>query len=865
MKKYKISIIVPVYNNEEHIDQCLNSIVNQDIGIDNLQVILINDGSTDNSLNILNKYSKPNILVINKKNTGVSDTRNIGMSKALGKYILFLDSDDYLSLNACRDLYSFFESHYDEVDLVTYPIIYDTDGKFRKHFRYASVYENGTGIYDLSSNYNIIQTTINIMIKNNYSDNPLFEVKQNFSEDERFDTEILMKKQSIGFCENAIYYYRRHVGTANDTIINPLYTFDTIMNYYEYLFKKYKKDGKVAKYIQSLYLNNIGWRIKKGALWPTYLTGDKYNKAIERIRKLVNEIDVDVIENSNNINFYHKIFLLNFSGRNIKMKKNNDKYIVLCDDFIIDDFKSIHGIISRLKIDNNNIKIMASMLNPMFDIYKPKLFVEKVIDNKKITEEVQIFESNKSYHLSNFKTTKSYGFDISINLNNLSNFKFYIKLDKYNIPVEFSFDKFASNNFIESNKNIIYVKNEFLFNIQNSSIITTIKSRLTNFKRVLVTRPKACLYRIIYYLIGRKNIWLYNDNVNNINNSYYQFLHDIEKKDGINRYYVYKFSDKKINKYFDHKYKKNLIKWGSLKHKIYYLKAKYIFTSYSEVKAYCPFNNAIKYYNDLSRYKLIYLQHGILHEELIKSYAKEFTEIDKFLISTNFEKHNLVNKYHYKEEDLLPFGMNRFSNKKSIKQENKNKRILFAPLWRGYLISNNKKHLKEKEFLNSSYYKKIFEFLHSSELKKILKDTGYILDFRLHPFFKDYARFFKIENLENITLVNENNIVVTDYMLIITDFSSIQFDFVNLRKPILYFLPDKLEIEAGLHIYKKLDLEYKDSYGDLCLTSKELLKKLKIIIDKNFEINKKYLKRMDKCFLDINDPCEEIYNNIIKD
>ena len=107
------------------------------------------------------------------------------------------------------------------------------------------------------------------------------------------------------------------------------------MNYYEYLFKKYKKDGKVAKYIQSLYLNNIGWRIKKGALWPTYLTGDKYNKAIERIRKLVNEIDVDVIENSNNINFYHKIFLLNFSGRNIKMKKNNDKYIVLCDDFII--------------------------------------------------------------------------------------------------------------------------------------------------------------------------------------------------------------------------------------------------------------------------------------------------------------------------------------------------------------------------------------------------------------------------------------------------------------------------------------------------------------------------------------------------
>ena len=86
-----------------------------------------------------------------------------------------------------------------------------------------------------------------------------------------------------------------------------------------------------------------------------------------------------------------------------------------------------------------------------------------------------------------------------------------------------------------------------------------------------------------------------------------------------------------------------------------------------------------------------------------------------------------------------------------------------------------------------------------------------------------------------------------------------------MRKPILYFLPDKLEIEAGLHIYKNLDLGYDDSFGDLCLTTEELLKKLKIIIDKDFEVSKKYLKRMDKCFLDINDPCEEIYNNIIKD
>lgn len=89
----KYSIIVPVYNAEEYLEKCLNSILkqtNQDF-----EVIVINDGSTDKSLDILNKY-KDDIIIINEENSGVSVARNNGVKKAQGKYLVFVDSDDYL-------------------------------------------------------------------------------------------------------------------------------------------------------------------------------------------------------------------------------------------------------------------------------------------------------------------------------------------------------------------------------------------------------------------------------------------------------------------------------------------------------------------------------------------------------------------------------------------------------------------------------------------------------------------------------------------------------------------------------------------------------------------------------------------------
>lgn len=116
----KLSIIVPVYNTKNQIDTCIKSIVNQ---IDReVEVIIINDSSTDNSEEIILEYKNqyPNIKYYSKKeNTGLADTRNIGIDKAKGEYIMFVDSDDYIEKDLLKNLNKYMK---DNIDVIKFKL-----------------------------------------------------------------------------------------------------------------------------------------------------------------------------------------------------------------------------------------------------------------------------------------------------------------------------------------------------------------------------------------------------------------------------------------------------------------------------------------------------------------------------------------------------------------------------------------------------------------------------------------------------------------------------------------------------------------------------------------------------------------------
>ena len=142
-KMKKISVIVPIYNAEKYINRCIESLLNQEYT--NIQIILVNDGSTDNSGKIAKEYKEkyPEAIVyLEKENGGLSDARNYGLNYVTGDYIAFLDSDDYITKNLYKDLAKYIEQDY---DMIKYKVLKVNEEGTVLEENYSPRFKNKTG------------------------------------------------------------------------------------------------------------------------------------------------------------------------------------------------------------------------------------------------------------------------------------------------------------------------------------------------------------------------------------------------------------------------------------------------------------------------------------------------------------------------------------------------------------------------------------------------------------------------------------------------------------------------------------------------------------------------------------------------
>lgn len=205
----KISVIMPVYNGEKHIEQTLLSVINQTL-INDIELIIINDGSTDNSLSILEEYKKKysdTIVLINKENTGVSDSRNIGIKTAKGQYITFIDSDDIYEINYVEKLYNTIQKGYDLVSC-NYTNFEANNNTISINSKFETedigiYYENLSKKYLFNQLWNKIYKS-DIIRKNNI----LFDVKKSIAEDWEFNIKYLSKCKKMMHINDVLYNYR---------------------------------------------------------------------------------------------------------------------------------------------------------------------------------------------------------------------------------------------------------------------------------------------------------------------------------------------------------------------------------------------------------------------------------------------------------------------------------------------------------------------------------------------------------------------------------------------------------------------------------------------------------------------------------
>lgn len=224
----KISIIIPVYNSETYLSKCLDSVINQTLN--EIEVICINDASMDNSLKILNYYSNLSnkVKIIDcKENKGQGNRRNLGINQAKGKYILFLDSDDWLELDACEKLFKRAEKT--NVDLLLFDQIEHHENntvKKRIYFKYNEINNPEEFIFDYTFNNNMLvvgsyQTVWGKLHRTSFlKENKILFPNTRANEDVVFNAETVIKAERIAYFPEILYHYRRtgQISTQNSTI-----------------------------------------------------------------------------------------------------------------------------------------------------------------------------------------------------------------------------------------------------------------------------------------------------------------------------------------------------------------------------------------------------------------------------------------------------------------------------------------------------------------------------------------------------------------------------------------------------------------------------------------------------------------------
>lgn len=224
-----LSIIIPVYNVEKYVGSCLESIFSQDVPEQEYEVIVVNDGTPDNSMSVVEKYSNhSNIKIINQTNRGLSGARNRGLGESEGDYIWFMDSDDYISKDSIATILRLIRDVKAEVFSISHRNVYEKDGTLGPEIKgikeqYMSIEEFAKTPLCLSC------AQFYVFKKSFFLDNEMYFHEGVYHEDMEFIAKLKICTDEIYVCSSMTYYYLIRESGSIMTSFNIKKSYDCIV------------------------------------------------------------------------------------------------------------------------------------------------------------------------------------------------------------------------------------------------------------------------------------------------------------------------------------------------------------------------------------------------------------------------------------------------------------------------------------------------------------------------------------------------------------------------------------------------------------------------------------------------------------
>lgn len=872
----KFSVILTVYNCEKYLKECLDSLINQTFK--DFEIICINDGSTDNSVNILEDYAKRDnrIQIHNQENQGVGASRNRGIELAQGEYIQFLDGDDKLASNALESVNKFLKGN--DVNIVSIPIYYFNERNHDLNYKFNRMQDSKNRIVDLNENPNAIQGSVNsAFIKKSAIANIRFDEKLDFDEGLIFINKILLLNNKIGLVKDTEYFYRRSnskslTNTAKNKKTFYTYRLDCLKDLIDYSIEKH---GKLLKYIE----NTIAYSFKSFnnlSDFPNILTKEDIDEFWQKLYDILDYIDEDSLTNpqimTKKIAYLGEFLVFIKNRMDFHVGKDEEGFTCLkTGNYIINNLEKRRIFFDIIELKKGVLNLSGNFVS---SCKKEALHIEaiKVHNGKKekfIGKEVE-------YPRTARETKRLLGIDWRFDYN----FEFKIPIDKkgetkinFNMVYEedgkklvmknnVTFRKFAEiskfSHYYIRNSQILAVINK-TFHIMPYSLKKALRFELSSIKTILTNRTKyrysSIFYRLLYLLclpkMKNRKIYLFMDRRDNTgDNGEHLFRYAIEQNDDVEKYFAVEKDCKEYPK-LKKEYGKSILEFGSFRHKFHYMFCDKLISSQGYKNHINPFaDKNLKLVQGISSPPVYFLQHGVGKYNMTSWLRKYDINFSLLLTVSDLDQKAFVENYNYDEEIIQELGFPRFDN---LTNENLKKEIVIIPTWR-------KEIRTEDDLISSEYFQRWNNLLNNERLLKSARENGYKIVYKPHP---NSLKFLNLFNTENVEVDNKRRFhdILCESALMITDYSSVNFDFAYLKKPVIYYqYGDDYHFQGDSLIDDEAS-----TFGAVIKKEDELIEKTIDYIENDCKMEEEYVEKVEKFFKYTDKGnCKRVYDWILK-
>lgn len=856
------SVLIALYNVEPYVEATLLSLQNQTIGIDQLEIIVVDDGSTDRSFQIVENWAKshPNVKLYQQENQGAGAARKLALANASSDWVTVVDPDDILDKKYFEVARDFLERDIErKADMLVsnIMILNDATGKFSDTHPLNYRFKHGTRLVRLVDEPTCIQLGATAFLKTEI-------LRQNgLTYDTRIeptfeDAHLLGRYLAtsndpvVGVMPGARYYYRKRFDNSSlvqsSWALESRYTTVLELGYLSLLEEVKSAKGSIPVWAQNMVLYDLIWYFKEESQQhsrTSWLSDDLQEIFINKLKRIFDLIDTSVIEEFaiNNPWWSMRETILTYFKRSKSIDsvlyrwgphsmKAPGHFCILYSDYEPEVQAFVNGL--PYKIEKNNYTNhryfgKTMMVERNFEIGGDghirlevngiKAEIMRPNTNIKLKG-----PSPAKYHLVTGASRSAsvvapkliWSATIDERVNKINRALVRTKSQVQYIKRRFEIEKMTTS---QSSIDVLtgYAQKLYNKNVRRRTLRS--EKEQAEAQKTIAAHPE--------YAMKYKNAWVLIDRpLRADDNAEHLYRYVFNHRPDINAYFLLSKASKDWNRLEQEGFK--LVEYGS--QESIYLLLNCVVRASSDAVADVMYPISRQYYN-LDNSKFVFLQHGVTMNDLSRWLNPK--KIDALICATYDEYDWFVGKnspYTIKKDRVFLTGFPRYDGlqKRSSANSNKN-RLMIMPTWRQYLrdeLDGAKNHQERVEiFRTSNFGRSWLALLNSPALREFAEERNLEISFVPHPAIEAFISDMNIP--EHVHLLDpaihgfQNILAASAYL--ITDYSSIAFDAANIGVEIVYYQFDRLEMFGGRHNVRPGYFEFeRHGFGPVTANIEEL-------------------------------------------